>query len=830
VALTPDGHALVLGAGEAPTPVVPRVQPATPAIPDGIDDPAIAEAWHHAEDLAALGLPGRAADQLVAISRLSRDAQADMLLRAGELYAAADKQALAAAQFTAAAARPDLADRALAGAIQGHRVLREFSAAAALAEARAALPGLSATARAEADADAVALRRAATLGPALALRFDRPLDPGWRIHDPLAVARDPGTGSLSLRTSSDRVLAELPLAWDGGSVELSVDLALDHLDWGTRLEVSVSPPDLDDSWLALTLRSGGSTARPSLGASATWGPKSETWGLQHELPSGYTGRVRLHFRHDVELGLALAEITPAGAPGVRKALSEAPRAPPRGPLRLRLTSRTVEPQLVGQIRVHAIDLTGFRPGPWPTPADPDADTARLIAEGELGSALVRLAAPGDDVRALWRAHLLARLGRHDAAAEALTVALRGVFDLTPTAPPRARLDQLFLHDPDELHGVARRVLGPALDEIYVTPLLNRVPMRPGLVRHRLTDLDPHPLAPPADRDPLGDRRHCDGLIVRGAAWRAAGRGDLAGAPTRASRLSWAPTPGPSWLNPPDRWYALRAMSGRAPRPRPPKRRPRSALRRRLPGRRPPRPTRRPSSTGSSSASEARDHLLRLPQPGRPGRAVPVLPLHRRVRDQGAPQPDLPDPAAQAQVERHPHRDLQVDGTRFAAGTPMAFKYDFGFYRFGYMYDLLKHPEQELGIGLALQIRNATIDFASRDGELLATNRNIGVVPLLKLRGRWTPRAARASGSAPRSTARTSAARSSAAPATTSRAPSSTPRCAPASRSRAPATSSSTSATSAAAPAAPTAPRSDGTDGFAENWLHTMALSLGLYIR
>jgi hypothetical protein len=60
-------------------------------------------------------------------------------------------------------------------------------------------------------------------------------------------------------------------------------------------------------------------------------------------------------------------------------------------------------------------------------------------------------------------------------------------------------------------------------------------------------------------------------------------------------------------------------------------------------------------------------------------------------------------------------DVQVDGTRFAAGTPMAFKYDFGFYRFGYMYDLLKHPEQELGVGVALQIRNATIDFASRDG-------------------------------------------------------------------------------------------------------------------
>lgn len=88
------------------------------------------------------------------------------------------------------------------------------------------------------------------------------------------------------------------------------------------------------------------------------------------------------------------------------------------------------------------------------------------------------------------------------------------------------------------------------------------------------------------------------------------------------------------------------------------------------------------------------------------------------------------------------RDLRVDATVFPAGTPMAFKYDFGFYRFGYTYDLLKDPDQELGVGLALQIRNATIDFASRDGELLSTNRNIGVVPLLKLRGRWTPRRGR----------------------------------------------------------------------------------------
>ena len=534
VVLTADGHTLVLGAGEAPTPTLPRALPKARPVREDIADPAIAEAWRHAEDLAALGLPDRTADELVAMSRLSRDAQADMLLRAGELYAAAGKHALAAAQFTAAAARSDLAEEALAGAIASHRTLREFSAAAALAEAKAALPGQGAAAQAKAHADAVALRQAATLGPALALRFDGPLDPGWRIYDPLAVTRDPGSQALSLRTSSERVLAELPLEWDGGSVDLTVDFSLDHLDWGTLLEVSVSRADDDDSWLALALRSGGSTARPSRGVSANWGPRSENWGLRHDLPPGFTGRVRVHLRHDVELGLALAEVTPTGAPGARKALNDAPPGPPRGPLRLRLTSRTEDTQLVGRVRVHAIDLTGFRPGAWPTAADADTATARLIAEGELGSALGRLSGATAGVPGLWRAHLLARLGHADAAAEALTLALRGTPDFSITRPIgeeaalRARLRQLVLHDADEFHSVARRVLGPALNEIYAAPLLASGNMRPEVVRHRLTDLDAQPRVPPATADPLVNLRHCEGLILRAAAWRAAGRGDLAG--------------------------------------------------------------------------------------------------------------------------------------------------------------------------------------------------------------------------------------------------------------------------------------------------------------
>ena len=80
------------------------------------------------------------------------------------------------------------------------------------------------------------------------------------------------------------------------------------------------------------------------------------------------------------------------------------------------------------------------------------------------------------------------------------------------------------------------------------------------------------------------------------------------------------------------------------------------------------------------------------------------------------------------------RDILVDGETFTAGTPMNFRYGFTFYRASYLYDLAKDPNRELAIGLSLQLRNATIDFASSDGRQLISNRNIGPVPIIKLRG------------------------------------------------------------------------------------------------
>ncbi|MEZ4391553.1 MAG: hypothetical protein R3A48_10695 [Polyangiales bacterium] len=82
------------------------------------------------------------------------------------------------------------------------------------------------------------------------------------------------------------------------------------------------------------------------------------------------------------------------------------------------------------------------------------------------------------------------------------------------------------------------------------------------------------------------------------------------------------------------------------------------------------------------------------------------------------------------------RDLRIDGATFAAGTPVNFRYGFPFYRGGWAYDVLAAPDRELSFGVALQIRNATIDFETRDGSTLRSRSDIGFVPLLRARGRF----------------------------------------------------------------------------------------------
>ena len=85
---------------------------------------------------------------------------------------------------------------------------------------------------------------------------------------------------------------------------------------------------------------------------------------------------------------------------------------------------------------------------------------------------------------------------------------------------------------------------------------------------------------------------------------------------------------------------------------------------------------------------------------------------------------------QAVVER----DIRVEDAVFTAGTPIDFRYGFPYWRASYLYDFLA-DDREVAIGGGMQIRNANIEYSAQDGSLLRASRNIGPVPLLKFRGR-----------------------------------------------------------------------------------------------
>jgi hypothetical protein len=85
------------------------------------------------------------------------------------------------------------------------------------------------------------------------------------------------------------------------------------------------------------------------------------------------------------------------------------------------------------------------------------------------------------------------------------------------------------------------------------------------------------------------------------------------------------------------------------------------------------------------------------------------------------------------------RDLVIDELVFPAGTSVNFLYNFPFFRFSYMKELAPGNEKfDFALGASLQIRNATIEFESTDGNLFRSNRDIGPVPVLKFRTRYHP--------------------------------------------------------------------------------------------
>jgi len=73
---------------------------------------------------------------------------------------------------------------------------------------------------------------------------------------------------------------------------------------------------------------------------------------------------------------------------------------------------------------------------------------------------------------------------------------------------------------------------------------------------------------------------------------------------------------------------------------------------------------------------------------------------------------------------------------FPASTGINCLYNFPFYRFSYLRELLPNNQKyKFAIGGTLQIRNATISFESTDGSRFTTNGGVGLVPAIKIRGK-----------------------------------------------------------------------------------------------
>lgn len=91
---------------------------------------------------------------------------------------------------------------------------------------------------------------------------------------------------------------------------------------------------------------------------------------------------------------------------------------------------------------------------------------------------------------------------------------------------------------------------------------------------------------------------------------------------------------------------------------------------------------------------------------------------------------LLQPLKLASVNRLP-RDLVIDDQTFAAGSSVRFTYGFPFNRVSYAYGLINNEKTDFYLGGSIQLRNATISFESLDGSKFVTNRDVGVVPIIK---------------------------------------------------------------------------------------------------
>jgi len=226
----------ILGMGDSQ---LPDLRPSDARFSEGTPaDPALAEMWRHAGDLAQMGLPRQAADNFATIADLALTSvdRARAQVIAGREYESVPDDAAAAPLYAEAAASGHV-EAGIAAVRSFLRVGIVDRAADELRRLQGAMPDSPVD---DAQLDPLIEAVSELTGePGLDIRFDRALDPFWRVRQPLALDRGPER--LRVDAINTGEIMSAPLRWTGSALSLEVELDINRSEWMGGLDIIVEP-------------------------------------------------------------------------------------------------------------------------------------------------------------------------------------------------------------------------------------------------------------------------------------------------------------------------------------------------------------------------------------------------------------------------------------------------------------------------------------------------------------------------------------------------------------------------------------------------------------
>ncbi|MCA9652382.1 MAG: serine/threonine protein kinase, partial [Myxococcales bacterium] len=389
VRASPELELVVLGLGDEPVP--PLHDPALESLPTPalVSDPALAERWRRADDLAQLELPRAAAASLSEGALLTNDRATKSVLldRAAELLVRDERPRELLELELDVHDDPDVRARALARRTWALSRLGRYEEALATARELERTPGRDDDGRARVD------ELSAMLDPAVALDLDldRPLSEQWRLPTPGAVYRNPaGWLELSVPATS-RPVAELPIEWDGRPIAFELELRIDRLEFGACMEIELVD-ESDQPWLGASICGEGGGERLHRTTYVHAGPRA-SWAAvaRHESESALSpGELALQLAYFPDRRQTEIVVDDGRADGPVLAAKLVDVAPPAGRHRLVIRSLDSPEPNLALVRIERLRLRGATAATLEPEQRAQARPARLLAEGEPRAALEAL--------------------------------------------------------------------------------------------------------------------------------------------------------------------------------------------------------------------------------------------------------------------------------------------------------------------------------------------------------------------------------------------------------------------------------------------------------